>query len=156
MRQTVLKRRLTMITIVAAAAVVAILISLVNSGTRITRARIEAAIAPTFANLYVQQSAILDVPGISANRVAAHATCDKGGPKVADVGAGSDWICTITFNDQTGTPQSGKFELQVHSNACYTAAGPTKLIGLQTITDSYGRDVTNPVFEFDGCFDPHG
>jgi len=48
----------------------------------------------------------------------------------------------------------GKFELNVHSNDCYTAGGPTKLTGYLTMTDVKGREVTNPVFEFDGCFDP--
>ncbi len=48
----------------------------------------------------------------------------------------------------------GKFELNVHSNDCYTAAGPTKLTGFLTITDAHGKEVTNPAFEFDGCFDP--
>lgn len=32
--------------------------------------------------------------------------------------------------------------------------GPSKLIGLATITDRQGKDVPKPVFEFDGCFDP--
>jgi hypothetical protein len=48
----------------------------------------------------------------------------------------------------------GKFELSVHSNDCFTAAGPSKLVGFLDITDTKGHDVTNPVFEFDGCFDP--
>jgi hypothetical protein len=46
--------------------------------------------------------------------------------------------------------------MNVHSNDCYTAGGPSKLVGLLTITDAHGNDVPNPVFEFDGCFDPHG
>jgi hypothetical protein len=50
----------------------------------------------------------------------------------------------------------GKFELNVHSNDCFTVSGPSKLIGFLTIADPRGREVTNPVFEFDGCFDPHG
>jgi hypothetical protein len=50
---------------------------------------------------------------------------------------------------------SGKFEVNAHSNDCYTAGGPSKLVGLQTITDAHGDDVPNPVFEFDSCFDPH-
>jgi hypothetical protein len=50
---------------------------------------------------------------------------------------------------------SGKFELNVHSNDCYTAGGPSKLVGLITITDTHGKDVDNPVFEFDSCFDPN-
>ena len=50
----------------------------------------------------------------------------------------------------------GKFELNVHSNDCYTAGGPSKFVGLLTITDTHGNDVTNPAFEFDGAFDPDG
>ena len=62
----------------------------------------------------------------------------------------------IHFTDDTQTPQDGKFELQVKSNSCYTAGGPSKLVGLAVITDTHGADVPNPVFEFDGCFDPNG
>ena len=50
----------------------------------------------------------------------------------------------------------GKFELNVHSNDCYTAGGPSKLTGFLTLTDKAGKEVTNPLFEFDSCFDPHG
>ena len=50
----------------------------------------------------------------------------------------------------------GKFELNVHSNDCYTAGGPSKLTGFLTMTDTRGRPITNPVFEFDGCFDSNG
>ena len=42
----------------------------------------------------------------------------------------------------------------MHSNDCYTAGGPSKLTGFLTITDTRGKEVTNPLFEFDGCFDP--
>ena len=50
----------------------------------------------------------------------------------------------------------GKFEINAHSNNCYTAGGPSKLVGLLTITDKNGKDVPNPAFEFDGCFNPNG
>jgi hypothetical protein len=120
----------------------------------VTRARLEASIVPTFDNLYVQQAAILGRTGVTAASMHSHAWCDKGGPKVADHGPGADWLCTIDFVDNSGTEQAGKFEIQVKSNSCYTAGGPSKIIGLQTITDAGGHDVTNPVFEFDGCFDP--
>ena len=56
--------------------------------------------------------------------------------------------------DETIMP--GKFELSAHSNNCYTAGGPSKLVGLLAITDKHGKDVSNPVFEFDSCFDPNG
>lgn len=120
----------------------------------VTRPRLEAALAPTFANLYVRQAQILGHPGVTIGSVAAQASCDRGGPKVADEGPGADWICIVHFVDDTGAAQDGKFEVQVKSNSCYTAGGPSKLVGLATITDTTGRDVTNPVFEFDGCFDP--
>ena len=81
-------------------------------------------------------------------------SCDRGGPSVPDTGAGRDWICMITWTDDTGTQQQGKFELQVHSSSCWTANGPAKTIGSFTITDTAGREVTNPVNAFDGCFDP--
>ena len=37
---------------------------------------------------------------------------------------------------------------------CCTAGGPSKLTGFLTSTDTRGKEVTNPLFEFDGCFDP--
>ena len=42
------------------------------------------------------------------------------------------------------------------SNGCYTAGGPSKLVGFATLTDTRGRVVANPVSEFDGCFDLSG
>ena len=95
--------------------------------------------------------------GVTAASLHAQASCDKGGPKVADVGPGA----RLDLPDELDRPERpdaaegyGKFELNVHSNDCYTAGGPSKLIGPSTITDTHGREVTNPVFEFDGCFDP--
>ena len=91
---------------------------------------------------------------MTVGSTAAKASCDRGGPKVADVGPGADWICMINFRDNESAKQDGKFEVQVRSNSCYTAGGPSKLVGLATISDRTGKDVLNPVFEFDGCFDP--
>ena len=122
----------------------------------ITRGRVEASLAPTFANLYVKQAAILGHPDVTVASTATSASCDRGGPKIADHGPGADWICMVHFTDDTRTPQDGKYELQIKANSCYTAAGPSKLIGLVTIADTHGVDVANPVFEFDGCFDPAG
>ncbi len=56
--------------------------------------------------------------------------------------------------DDTGKHQNGTFELQVRSNSCWTAGGPSKLVGTDTLTDTGERVVPNPAFEFDGCFDP--
>jgi hypothetical protein len=124
--------------------------------TDVTKSRVEAALAPTFANLYVRQAALLGHQNVSITSTNATATCDRGGPKVADEGPGADWICMVHFTDEAGNQQDGKFELQIKSNSCYMAGGPSKLIGLATITDVRGNDVVNPVFEFDGCFNPNG
>jgi hypothetical protein len=72
---------------------------------------------------------------------------------------GGDWNCLMSWQDpQVPMPVEGygKFELNVHANNCYTATGPTKLTGYLTITNAAGKDVTNPLFEFDGCFDSDG
>jgi hypothetical protein len=127
-------------------------------GSDVTKARLERSLPVTFSNLYVQQAKLLGHKGISVQSLHARAMCDKGGPKVADRGTGADWICLMQWSDpNVKLPDgSGKFELNAHSNDCYTAGGPSKLVGLQTITDTHGNDVANPVFEFDSCFDPAG
>ncbi|WP_041259388.1 hypothetical protein [Pseudofrankia inefficax] len=48
---------------------------------------------------------------------------------------------------------TGKFELTIHPNGCYEAGGPTKVVGPITIRAANGTNVTNPVFDFDACFD---
>jgi hypothetical protein len=128
------------------------------SHSTVTRARLERSLPATFANLYVQQARLLGHKGVTVRSLHARAQCDKGGPKVADVGPGADWICLMSWHDPNidETLLPGKFEMNVHSNDCYTAGGPSKIVGLLTITDTHGNDVTNPVFEFDGCFDPRG
>src|SRR3954467_4820633 len=126
-------------------------------GSDVTRARLERNLPQAFSNLYVQQARLLGHQGITVQSLHARAQCDKGGPKVADRGPGADWICLMSWKDpNVKLPDgSGKFEVSAHSNDCYTAGGPSKLVGLQTITDTHGNDVSNPVFEFDACFDPH-
>src|SRR4051794_3221249 len=63
----------------------------------------------------------------------------------------------MTWHDPNLAPGTlpGKFEVNAHSNDCYTAGGPSKVVGSFTVTDTHGQDVDNPVFEFDVCFDPH-
>jgi hypothetical protein len=125
-------------------------------GSSVTRARLERSLPVVFSRLYVQQAALLGHKGVTVRNMHAKAQCDKGGPKVPDVGPGSDWICQMTWHDANVDPSNlpGKFEMNVHSNDCYTAGGPSKIVGTFTITDTHGNDVDNPVFEFDSCFDP--
>lgn len=130
-----------------------------GGGSTVTRPRLERSLAQSFSNIYVKQAAMVGRHGLAPADLHARAMCDKHGPDVADVGPGSDWICLMSWDDpQVPMPPEGygKFEVNVHSNDCYTVASPTKLTGYQTITDARGREVTNPVFEYDACFDPGG
>ncbi|WP_309647494.1 hypothetical protein [Nocardioides sp.] len=155
MRRTVLSVLVALVAVVLLSSAV-----LARGGTStVTRPRLERSLSATFANLYVQQSHVLGRHDLTPDSLHARAMCDKHGPDVADVGPGGDWVCLVGWDDpkQPLPPEGyGKFELNVHSNDCYTVSGPSKLTGFLTITDTAGKEVTNPVFEFDGCFDPAG
>jgi hypothetical protein len=128
-----------------------------GGGSTITRPRLERALPAVFTNLYVQQARLVGHADVTAARLTARAMCDKHGPLVPDVGPGGDWVCLMSWQDPNLPMPAegyGKFELNVHSNDCFTATGPSKLIGFITVTDTAGREVPNPVSEFDGCFDP--
>jgi len=130
-----------------------------GGGSSVTRARLERALPVEFANLYADQAKLLGHTGVTPESLNAMAMCDKGGAVEADVGPGSNWNCLVSWTDPNNPMPLegyGKFELDVHSNGCYTAGGPSKLVGFQTITDKKGDEVPNPVYEFDGCFDPNG
>ena len=130
-----------------------------SGGSSVTRARLERALPAAFANLYADQAKLLGHKDVTPASLQARAMCDKGGAVEADIGPGSNWNCLVTWTDPNVPmpPEGyGKFEVQVHSNGCYTAGGPSKLVGFQTITDTEGDEVNNPVYEFDGCFDPNG
>lgn len=151
-----IRHRLLLVLPLAAAAIGALWLVSATSGADVTRARLEASIVPTFANLYVQQGAILGFPDTTVASTNAHATCKKGGPTVADVGPGPNWICLITYHDHHHAMQTSKFEVKASADSCFTGGGIPTQIGSWTITDTKGHEVTNPVFEFDACFDPHG
>jgi hypothetical protein len=143
----IIARTLTVIAVGAAIAATA-----AAGHSEITKTGLEKALAPTFANLYLQQADILGIKGITTTTATIGATtsCDKGGPKVADLGAGPNWICMMSWTDNKGRHQNGKFEVTVRTDATYVAGGPSKIVGLATITDKHGHDTPNPVFEFDG------
>lgn len=152
-------RRTILVIVVALAAILGLGTAVVAAGggaSNVTRARLEKSLPTVFANTYVNQAHILG-RHVTARSLHAKAMCDKHGPDVADIGPGGDWVCLMSWTDpQVPMPPEGygKFELNVHSNDCFTASGPSKLTGFLTITDTRGKEVTNPLFEFDGCFDP--
>lgn len=155
-------RRLVITVLAALAVVLAVggaVVAGTGGGSTVTQARLERALPQAFAHLYADQAHIIGHPGITPTSLHAKAMCDKGGAVEPNVGPGSNWNCLVSWTDPNMPmpPEGyGKFELQVHTNGCYTAGGPSKLVGYQTIADTEGRQVTNPVYEFDGCFDPDG
>jgi hypothetical protein len=155
-------RRLIITTVLAIVALVAVsgaVLAGTGGGSSVTRARLERSLPTAFANLYADQAKLLGHAGVTAASLNARAMCDKGGAVEDDIGPGSNWNCLVSWTDPDNPmpPEGyGKFEITVHSNGCYTAGGPSKLVGFQTLTDAKGDEVTNPVYEFDGCFDPNG
>ncbi len=127
-----------------------------TSSTTLTRPRLERSLERSYANRYVALAKIQGHFGVTAKSLDAHAVCDKGGPTVADEGAGGDWICQVAYVDPNvpNPDGSAKVEMNVHSNNCYTGAGSSKLVGPLNIVDTHGKQVVNPAFEFDACFDP--
>src|SRR3954451_9923348 len=89
---------------VAATLLATVVLAGCSSTTDVTRSRLEAAVTPAFVNLYIQQAALLGIPNITPAKINPRTTCDRGGPKVADKGAGADWICLIHFTDNAGAP----------------------------------------------------
>ena len=121
----------------------------------ITADRLNRAVAPTFANLYVLQQSLRGRK-VAAASLNSRADCGRGGPETADSGAGNDWLCTVTwFNTGPNIAVTASYQVHVQTNGCYTADGdgPADLNGRQLITAADGATVTNPLWQFDGCFD---
>lgn len=139
-----------------ALAVAALVVTLSGCGASpITPKRVADAVAPTFANLYVLQQSVRGRQ-VTAKQLNAKATCARGGPTTPDRGPGSDWSCNVTwFNTATSIAVIATYTVRVQANGCYTADGdgPVDVNGQQTIVSRDGVSVTNPLYEFDGCFD---
>jgi hypothetical protein len=154
---------------VAVAALAAVLLAGTAGcgGPDITRARLEASIASTFVNLYnlqqhVQAGTSDSLPsggtGISDSLVfdpAPH--CTEGGKEVTVGTPGGDWACRVLWpSPATETLVRIEYEVTVVPSGCYTAQGPSTLVGQQKMQGADGRTHTNPLYEFDGCFDTTG
>lgn len=121
----------------------------------ITARRVDTAVGPTFANLYVLQQAQRG-RSVAASSLKSSATCTRGGPSTPDRGPGDDWTCNVTwFVHGPDIPAVASYAVHVQTSGCYTADGdgPADLNGRQTIEAADGDSVLNPLWEFDGCFD---
>jgi hypothetical protein len=137
------------------------------AGTDITRARLETSLASTFVNMYNLQQHLqvgtsvlppADPTAISDSLLfdpAPH--CTKGGKDVTAGGAGPDWACQVLWPSPANeTLVRIDYEVIVQPNGCYTAQGPSNLVGQQKMLGADGQTHTNPLYEFDSCFDTAG
>lgn len=121
------------------------------SSSGITSDRVAGSVAPTFEHLYRYKQRLQGAS--TATPLNTRASCVKGDASVPDHGAGSDWVCTITFLiDGAGTPVSFNWNLSVKPDGCWTAEGTPPQLGGQTIRTRAGKTVADPIYAVDGCF----
>ncbi|MEN3339244.1 MAG: hypothetical protein V7647_2920 [Acidobacteriota bacterium] len=122
--------------------------------TPITSARIERAIAPTFANLVHAQLTRIGLPGLAASDITVTASCRK---LVAETGArgAGEWVCTLAWHGPNRETLHDTYDLTVGTDGCYTATveGAEANLGGPTIVGPDGSRMTNLLYTFDGCFD---
>ena len=131
---------------VIAAVAVAGLISMTAAGCssgEVTAGRLQAAVGPTFARMYILQQNDL---GHMPQKVDSSAACKQSS------GGATTWTCTVHYPFPDGHIEGVALDVEVQPIGCYTASAPTTLVGAQRIRTQHGTLVTNPLFAFDGCF----
>ncbi|GAB3663034.1 ABC transporter permease [Nocardioides korecus] len=121
----------------------------------ITRARLEQSTATAFAHLYRLQTAELHRPDVTERQLRSTASCDKGGPRVADSGPGHDWRCTVSWRLPGSTAVGyATFSLDVAADGRWVADGdgPKEVNGSFTVRTPWG-DAPNPLWQVDGHVD---
>jgi ABC-2 type transport system permease protein len=123
----------------------------------VTTARLQAAIKPTFNNLIVLQQRALGRHIPAGARLNDYASCVR--RSGLRQGPGEDWICTMDMVIPLDGPTPFSltpvtFDVSVKANGCYKAQGPPAFIGQPEIRNAHGTNVVNPLYAFDGCFDP--
>jgi hypothetical protein len=121
------------------------------ASTGITSDRVSHSVAPTFDRMYRWQQRLEGAS--TAMPLNTEANCVKGDASVPDQGAGSNWVCTISFLiSGADTPVSFNWNVTVKPNGCWTAEGTPPQLGGQTIHTRTGKTVSNPIYAVDGCF----
>jgi len=139
-----------------AAGALALLATGCSSSSNLTPGRLQASLGATFANLYVLQQSEMGNPPVTAVGLDSQASCQKGGTlDVVQSGSGV-WLCEITYLVAgPGYPVIAKYNVNVQTDGCYAADGdgPASVNGSPTITGPGYKQVVNPVYLIDGCFD---
>jgi hypothetical protein len=131
--------------------VAVLVVLLTGCTTNITQARVDAAVGPTFANLYKLQQSLLGHAAVVDPR--APAQCQRTGRGVPNSGAGDDWICQLSLSVDGQFQSIFIYELQVRADGCYEANGSPTIVGGAMLTTPNGSTRVNPLFLFYGCFD---
>jgi ABC-2 type transport system permease protein len=138
-----------------AVAVVALLAAASNWGpTTITSEKLQASIAPTFKNLVTVQQMLLGRRAQAGASLTVRPLCRRGGQNRPSRGPGDDWICQLTVTSPGASEALVAYEVNARANGCYTATGPSPVVGPLKIPDARGRSVVNPLYQFDGCIEP--
>jgi ABC-2 type transport system permease protein len=125
------------------------------SGSGINRAKLNTSVATAFAHLYRMQTAELHRPAVTEAQMRTTASCDKGGGRVANSGAGNDWRCVVKWRlPGTNAVGSAIYQLNVNPDGRYEADGdgPQEVNGFFQVHLATG-DAPNPLWQFDGLID---
>ena len=125
------------------------------SGPGIDKVKLDRSLQTAFAHLYRMQTRELHNPAVTEAELRSSASCDKGGGLVADVGAGNDWRCVVTWRlPGSAAVGSAIYQLDVNPDGRYVADGdgPQDVNGFFQVHTSTG-DEPNPLWQFDGSID---
>ena len=125
------------------------------SGSGIDKAKLDRSLSTAFAHLYRMQTGELHRPSVTEAELRTSASCDKGGGLVANVGAGNDWRCVVSWRLPGATAiGSAIYQLDVTPDGRYRADGdgPQEVNGFFQVHTATG-DAPNPLWQFDGSVD---
>lgn len=122
-----------------------------TTGAGIVRTDVERAVATSFGHLYRLQARELGRPDVTEQQLATTASCDRGGPQVADSGAGNDWRCVLTWH-LPGAVATGsavyQLDLAADGRLVADGDGPQSVNGSFPVRGPRGP-VPNPLWQFD-------
>ena len=125
------------------------------SSSGIDKAKLDRSLSTAFADLYRMQTGELHHPSVTEAELRTSASCDKGGGLVADVGAGNDWRCVVSWHlPGASAIGSAIYQLDVTPDGRYRADGdgPQEVNGFFQLRTATG-DAPNPLWQFDGSVD---
>jgi hypothetical protein len=139
---------------VSAVGAIALIAAFGCAPSPITSKRIEASVAPTFANLVHIQLSRVGLSPVAASDIKVTATCRKLVSGGGASGSG-DWVCTLVWFGPNRQSLLDTYDLSVGTNGCYTATleSAEANLGGPTIIAADGTSVRNLLYVFEGCFD---